>query len=57
MRLVKIKDFNALINNKSLSDQPGKYKQEAYEKLIKLSRNDDYTTGKLLDYLYDENYL
>ena len=56
MRLVKIKDFNALINNKSLSDQPVKYKQEAYEKLIKLSRNDDYTTAKLLDYLYHEKY-
>ena len=28
--------------------------QEAYEKLIELSRNDDYTTGNLLDYLYHE---
>ena len=42
--LVKIKDFNVLIDNKSFFDQPVKSKQEAYEKLIEMSRNDDYTT-------------
>ena len=26
------------------------------EKLVKMSRNDDYTIGNLLDYLYHKNY-
>ena len=34
MSLVEIKDFNALIDNKPLFDQPVKSKQEVYEKLI-----------------------
>ena len=55
MPLVEIKDFNALIENKPFFDQPVKNKQEAYEKLIEMSRNDDYTTGNLLDYLYHQN--
>ena len=50
--LAKIKDFNALIENKPFFNQPVKNKQEGYEKLIKMSRNDGYTTGNLLDYLY-----
>ena len=37
-------------------DQPVKNKQKAYEKLIEMSRNDAYTTGNLLDYLYHQNY-
>ena len=53
---VKIKVFNALSNNKPLFDQPVKNKHEAYEKLIEMSRNDDYTTGNLLDYLYHQEY-
>ena len=56
MPLVEIKDFNALIDNKPMFDQPVKSKQEAYEKLIEMSRNDDYTTGDLLDYLYHQKY-
>ena len=54
MPLVEIKDFNALIDNKPFFDQPGKNKQEEYEKLIEMPKNDDYTTGDLLDYLYHE---
>ena len=41
MSLVEIKDFNVLINNKPFFDQPVKNKQEAYEKHIKILRNDD----------------
>ena len=41
LSLVEIKDFIALINNKLFFDQPVKNKQEAYEKLIEMSRNDD----------------
>ena len=37
-------------------DQPIKEKQEAYEKLIEVSRNYDYTTGNLLDFSSHQNY-
>ena len=50
MPLVEIKDFNSLIGNNTFFDQPVKNKQEAYEKLIEMSRNDGYTTGNLLDF-------
>ena len=46
---IRIKNFNALIDDKPFFDQPGKNKQEAYEKLIEISRNDDYKTGNLSD--------
>ena len=45
MPLVEIKGFNALIDNKPLFDLPAKNKQEAYGKLINMSRNDDYAIG------------
>ena len=37
-------------------DQPIKNKQETYEKLIEISKNNNYTTGNLLDYLYHQKY-
>ena len=43
---------DVVIDNKPFFNQPVKSKQEAYEKLIKMSRNDDYTTGNVLDYLH-----
>ena len=49
------KYFNALIDNKSFFYQPVKNKQEAYEKLIEVSGNDDYILENLLDYLYHQN--
>ena len=55
MPLVEIKDFNALID-KPFFDQPLKNKQEAYEKLIEMSRIDHCTTGNLLDVSYHQNY-
>ena len=57
MPLVEIKDFNALIDNKLLFDQPVKNKQEAYEKLVEMSRNNDYTTGNFLDYFIIKNII
>ena len=51
MSLVEIKGFNFLIDNKPFFYQPVKNKQEACEKLIKMSRNDD-----LLDFSYNQNY-
>ena len=49
---VKVNDFNVLIEGKSFFDFPVKSDEEAYEKIINLSNNSDYTTGKLLDYGY-----
>ena len=54
MPLVEMKDFNAFIDNKTFFDLPIK-KKEACEKLIKMSRNDDYTTGNLLNELSNQN--
>ena len=56
MPLVEIKDFKELIENKLFFDQPPKNKQEAYEKLVEISGNNDYTTGNFLDYLYHQKY-
>ena len=54
--LLEIKDFNVLIDNKLLFDQSIKNRQGAYEKLVAMSRNNDYTTGNLLDFLYHQKY-
>ena len=54
MLLVEIKDFNALTDNKPFFDQPVKNKQEAYEKLVEMPRNDNYTIGYLLDFSYHQ---
>ena len=56
---VEIKDFNVLIDGKkSFLDLPVKNEEEAYEKIIEISRNDDYTTGNLLDFSYfKKNYI
>ena len=42
--------FNVLINGKSFFDIPIKKKEEAYEKIIEMSKNNDYPTDNLLDY-------
>ena len=49
---IEITDFNVLIDGKSVFDVTVKNKEEAYEKIIEMSRNNDYTTGKLLGYEY-----
>ena len=41
---------------KHFYDQPVKNKQEAYETLHEMSKNDDYATGNLWDYLYYEKH-
>ena len=54
---IEIKDFNVLIDGKSFFDLPVKNEEEAYEKIIDMSNNNDYTTGNLLDFAYfKENY-
>ena len=53
----KIKDFNFLIDGKNIFDLPIKNEEEAYEKIMDMSNNNDYTTGNLLDFAYfKENY-
>ena len=37
---------------KKFFDLPVKNEEEAYEKIIEMSKNNDYTTGNLLDYAY-----
>ena len=49
---IEIKDFNMLIDGKSFFEIPLKNKEEAYEAIIEMSKNNDYTTGNLLDYEY-----
>ena len=49
---VEIKDFNVLIDGKPFFEIPVKNKEEAYEGTIEMSKNNDYTTGNLLDYKY-----
>ena len=49
---VQIKDFNVLIYEKSFFDIPIKNGEETYEQIIEMGRNNDYTTGNLLDYEY-----
>ena len=45
-------DFHVLIDGKSFFDLPVKNDEEAYEKIVDLGNNSDYTTGNLLDYAY-----
>ena len=49
---VEIKDFNVLVDGKGFFDVPVKNKEEAYEIIMSISENNDYTTGNLLDYEY-----
>ena len=43
--------MNVLVNGKRFFDKPVK-NEEAYEKIIEISKNNDYTTGNLLYYEY-----
>ena len=51
-----IKDFNVIIDKLAFFDLPMKTEEEAYEKIIDISRNNEYTTGNLLDYDYFKKY-
>ena len=53
---IEIKDFNVLTDGSSFFDVPVKSKEEAYEKIIEISKNNDYQTGNLLDYEYFSKY-
>ena len=53
---VEIKDFNVLIDRKPFFEVPVKNKEEAYEQIIEMSKNNDYTTGNLLNYEYFKDH-
>ena len=54
---VQIKDFNVLIDGRSFFDLPIKNEEEAHEKIIEMSQNNNYTAGNLLDFAYfKKNY-
>ena len=53
---VEIKDFNVLIDGKPFFEIPTKNKEEAYEAIIEMSKNNNYTTGNLLDYEYFKDH-
>ena len=53
---VEIKHFNVLIDGKPFFEIPAKNKEKAYEAIIEISRNNDYTTGNLLDYEYFKDH-
>ena len=53
---VIVKDYNVIIDKLAFFDLPLKTEEEAYEKIIDISRNNEYTTGNLLDYDYFKKY-
>ena len=53
---VMVKDYNVIIDKLAFFDLPLKTEEEAHEKIIDISRNNEYTTGNLLDYDYFKNY-
>ena len=54
---IMIKDFNVIIDKfLAFFDLSIKTEEEAYEKIIDISKNDEYTTGNLLDYDYFKKY-
>ena len=53
---VMVKDYNGIIDKLAFFDLPIKTEEEAYEKMIDISRNNEYTTGNLLDYDYFKKY-
>ena len=53
---VEIKDFNVLIDGKPFFEIPVKNKEKAYEAIIEITKNNNYTTGNLLDYEYFKDH-
>ena len=49
---VETKDFNVLIDEKSLFEFPVKNEEEVYKKIMDMSNNNDYTIVNLLDFAY-----
>ena len=54
--IVMIIDYNVIIGKVAFFDLPIKTEEAAYEKIIYISRNNEYRTGNLLDYDYFKKY-
>ena len=53
MPTVEIKDYNVISDgSRPFYEIPNQNKEETYKAITELTRNDDYTTGNLLDYEY-----
>ena len=53
---IEIKEFNVVIDGKIVFDVPIKYKEQTYQRIIEMGRNNGYTTGNILDYEYFSNH-
>ena len=53
---VMVKDYNVIIDKLAFFNLPIKTEEEAYEKIIDISRNNEFTIGNLLDYDYFKKY-
>ena len=53
---VMSKDFNVIIDKLAFFGLPIKTEEEAHEKIIDISRNNEYKTGNLLAYDYFKKY-
>ena len=49
---VMVNDYNVIIDKLAFFDLSIKTEEEAYEKIIDISRNNEFMTGNLLDYDY-----
>ena len=56
LNFIMVKDLNVIIDKLAFFDLPIKMEEEAYEKIIDISRNNEYTSGNLLDYDYFKKY-
>ena len=56
VRIVEIKDFNVLIDGKPFFEISVRNKEETYESIIEMSKNNDSTTANLLDYEYFKDH-
>ena len=52
---VIVKDYNVITDKLAFFDLPIKTEEETYEKIIDISRNNEYTTSNLFDYNYLKN--
>ena len=48
---IMVKDYNVIIDKLAFFDLPIKNEEEAYEKIIGIRKNNEYTTGNFLDFL------
>ena len=56
---IKIKSYSVMIDGKTIFDQPVKNDLKTYEDIGEnaIGPEDDYTTGRLLDYNYFKNVI